>query len=244
MKRFIIPILFVLFIMKLGLNGCGGDTTIINNNNNTVPDPPSLTSPPNGSIDSSLTITFNWNSSSGATSYKIQIATDTGFSAIVNENTISSTSYTVASGVLQQGTTYFWRVKGINANGEGNYSGYWSFHTVNIITISLAGSWVLIYNAGTQLDVCPGEQVVFPSNTGGTAQLTCPGQSTISRAYSVNGNTLTYTASGVQYGISFTSNNELVLTGINNNRILYYAHSIVDKKSTDNQSDNSRNSSE
>ena len=100
-------------------------------------------------------------------------------------------------------------------------------------TGELAGNWTLIYNGGTTLDVCPGEMVSYPSSTGGTASLTCPEQSPVDRDYSVSGTNppvLTYTSSGMQYEVSFTQNNELVLAGINNNRILYYSTAISDKK--------------
>ena len=95
---------------------------------------------------------------------------------------------------------------------------------------TLQGDWTLIYNGGTTLDVCPGENVIYPSSTGGTATLTCPEQSSVDRAYTVSGSTLTYTSSGMEYEVSFTQNNELVLAGINNNRILYYSTAISDKK--------------
>jgi len=97
-------------------------------------------------------------------------------------------------------------------------------------TGDIAGTWVLIYNAGTTNDICPGETVDFPSTSGGTATLTCPQQSSISRNYTVSGTTLTYTESGIQYEIGFTQNNELVLAGINNNRILYYSSVPSDGK--------------
>lgn len=98
-------------------------------------------------------------------------------------------------------------------------------------TGDITGNWTLIYNAGTLLDICPGETVNFPNASGGDATLTCPNQTGINRTYSVSGSTLTYTASGVEYNVGFTQNNELVLTGINNNRILYYSNTITDKKS-------------
>lgn len=96
-------------------------------------------------------------------------------------------------------------------------------------TGDITGNWTLIYNAGTLLDICPGETVNFPNASGGDATLTCPNQTGINRTYSVSGSTLTYTASGIEYNVGFTQNNELVLTGINNNRILYYSSSISDK---------------
>lgn len=96
-------------------------------------------------------------------------------------------------------------------------------------TGDLSGTWYFIYNAGTTLDVCPGEVVVYPSASGGSATLTCPEQTAITRNYTVSGSTLTYTDTGVEYNVGFTSSNQLVLTGINNNRILYYSNSISDK---------------
>lgn len=108
---------------------------------------------------------------------------------------------------------------------------------LNVITQptgNIQGSWTLIYNAGTTLDICPGETVQYPSSTGGTATLQCPNQSSIDRDYSVSGSTLTYTSSGMQYTYSFTTDNQLVLTGINNNRLLYYSSGITsDKKIND-----------
>lgn len=104
-------------------------------------------------------------------------------------------------------------------------------------TGDLTGNWTLIYNAGTLLDICPGETVNFPNASGGDATLTCPNQNGITRTYSVSGSTLTYTSSGIEYNVSFTQNNELVLTGINNNRILYYSNSISDKKGENKVSD-------
>ena len=103
-------------------------------------------------------------------------------------------------------------IKNINNNGD------------------ITGTWTLIYNAGTTLDICPGETVNFPNATGGVATLTCPSQVSITRNYTISGTTLTYTETGIEYAISFTQNNELVLSGINNNRILYYSKQITDAK--------------
>jgi len=234
--------IFILLLLNLIFKGCGSDsTTNTNNNTNTAPNAPTLISPPNGSIDSLLTPTFNWNASTGASSYRIQIATDSAFINIVNVNTTSATTYTIASGILLPSTSYRWRVKAINEYGESDYSSVWSFQTVGLNTIT--GRWVLVYAQGT-LDICPGEIVLFPNNTGGTAELTCPNQNTIYRQYTVNGSTLTYTTSGVRYSISFNQNSYLVLTGINLNRTLYYDKVITDIKSTSIKSQEMLNSSD
>jgi hypothetical protein len=109
-------------------------------------------------------------------------------------------------------------------------------------TNTIAGTWNLIYNAGTLNDICPGEQVIYPSSSGGTATLTCPNRTGISRLYSVSGSTLTYTETNAQYTVSFTENCELVLTGINNGRILYYSVQSSDKTRNIESKPNSINS--
>jgi hypothetical protein len=108
-------------------------------------------------------------------------------------------------------------------------------------TGDITGQWQLIYNAGTTNDICPGETVNFPSSSSGTATLTCPNVTPITRNYTISGSTLTYTATSVEYQVQFTQNNELVLTGINNNRILYYSQQISDKVSKDNAGKNAPN---
>lgn len=97
-------------------------------------------------------------------------------------------------------------------------------------TGNITGDWTLIYNEGTR-DICPGEKANFPSSTGGTATLECPQGSPILRLYQISSsNVLTYTETGVEYQVSFTANNELVLTGVNNNRVLYYSNQISGRK--------------
>ncbi|KXK43572.1 MAG: hypothetical protein UZ05_CHB002002806 [Chlorobi bacterium OLB5] len=115
---------------------------------------------------------------------------------------------------------------------------------INTPTGTLQGNWTLIYNAGTLMDICPGEKVTFPNNSSGTATLTCPGQTPIDRNYTVSGSTLTYSASGIEYSISFTQENQLVLTGINNNRILYYGATISDNSPVTGKNSSNYNSSE
>ena len=93
----------------------------------------------------------------------------------------------------------------------------------------ISGNWTYIYNTGTLHDICPGETVNFPNNTGGTATLTCPYQTGIERLYTVSGDVLTYTETSTEYNISYDDQCNLVLTGINNARILYYSSTISDK---------------
>lgn len=122
-------------------------------------------------------------------------------------------------------------------------------NTVN--TGNISGTWRLDFVQGNLQDVCFGEVVNFPSNTGGTATLTCPQQSSISRAYTFSGDVLTYTDTGVQYTVNSGTSGVLILTGTftaggtTNTRILTYRTSTMDKSNvTSPVNQNSGNSSE
>lgn len=97
----------------------------------TVPAPPSapmLSSPANGSFNQPTTITLNWNSSTGATSYRLQVSTNSTFSStVLDDSTLTATSKEV--GPLSNNTTYYWRVNAKNAGGSSPYSETWSFTT-------------------------------------------------------------------------------------------------------------------
>lgn len=110
-------------------------------------------------------------------------------------------------------------------------------------TGDITGNWTYIYNSGTLLDICPGEVVNFPNNTGGTATLTCPNQSGITRSYTVSNQILTYTETSVKYQICFDSDGHLVLNGIGTGRTLYYSSSISDKKSSEGNVTNDKKAS-
>jgi subtilisin-like proprotein convertase family protein len=92
----------------------------------------SLTSPANASTVGGLRPTLSWSAFPTATSYRVQIATDPGFASIVADQVVSATSFQPASN-LAANTTYYWRVAGINACGEGAFTTPWSFTTPNMI---------------------------------------------------------------------------------------------------------------
>ncbi|MUU79383.1 reprolysin-like metallopeptidase [Winogradskyella endarachnes] len=72
---------------------------------------------------------FSWDADINATSYEIEIATDVGFTDIVDGSLLNDTTYTATNLLVL--TTYYWRVKGINDCGSGNYS-QGTFTTANI----------------------------------------------------------------------------------------------------------------
>ena len=84
--------------------------------------------PANGSTDTSVTETLQWEAEPSYTSYDIQIATDALFQDIVETATISSNTYTGEN--LENDATYFWRVKPFNGCGEGNFGSPFTFTTI------------------------------------------------------------------------------------------------------------------
>jgi hypothetical protein len=94
-----------------------------------APGPPTLDNPPNGALNQPLTPTFSWTGGSQSAAFTIEIATDSGFANVVDTATVESTSYTPGS-PLASNQQYFWRVKGLNACGDGPYSTVFDFYTV------------------------------------------------------------------------------------------------------------------
>lgn len=135
------------------------------------PAAPVLVSPSNGSTGASTSLTLSWNSSSGATSYGVQVSTDTSFStAIVNQTGITTTSYAVSG--LANNTTYYWHVNATGVGGTSNWSSRWSFTTEPLpqyyLTVNspcgLPTSGSGLYNAGQTATAC----VTSTTVSGGT----------------------------------------------------------------------------
>jgi hypothetical protein len=94
-----------------------------------APDKPTLSAPNNASASVSTSPTLLWNSSVGATSYGIQISTQSNFlTTIVSQSGIGSTQKAVSG--LTSNTVYFWRVNAANSGGTSAWSDVWSFTSV------------------------------------------------------------------------------------------------------------------
>lgn len=79
--------------------------------------PPTLLAPEDGSLNTPLSPTFSWSAVPGATSYLLEIATDSEFNNIVQTQTVNGVSYTLET-PLDGSTLYFWRVSASNACGD------------------------------------------------------------------------------------------------------------------------------
>ena len=93
-----------------------------------TPNPPILVSPSNGATGVSTDPTLNWNASSGATSYILQVHDNSSFTSPVHEETgITSTQRQISG--LSNNTTYYWRISASNSSGTSAWSSTWNFTT-------------------------------------------------------------------------------------------------------------------
>jgi len=100
---------------------------------------PILVSPTNNSTNQELSLTLDWNSVTGATSYDIQLSTDSTFATtIVNANTTSTDK--AVSG-LSNSTTYHWRARAINSADTSDWSQVWKFTTKSSGVTEPPSSW-------------------------------------------------------------------------------------------------------
>ena len=116
------------------INGIGAWSVTYSFTTETVlPPAPALVSPANNSTGTTQTPTLDWNNVSGALTYGLQVATDTGFSnTVVNLTNLTVSQYTIPASVLTIGTKYYWRANAVNVNGTGDWSGAWNFTTLGV----------------------------------------------------------------------------------------------------------------
>ncbi|HTX17144.1 MAG TPA: S8 family serine peptidase [Bacteroidota bacterium] len=91
---------------------------------------PVLTSPANGASGVVIPATLQWYSSTGAVSYKVQVAKDTSFGTkVVDTSGMTTTSLQVRAPKLSGGTTYYWRVQAVGSSQTSGWSPRWQFAT-------------------------------------------------------------------------------------------------------------------
>jgi hypothetical protein len=99
----------------------------------TVPPPPptpNLISPSNGATNVSTTATLDWSDVLLVESYDLQISLSPSFSSIIlDQGGITTSQFTLSSGILSGITQYYWRVNAMNAGGSSSWSTIWSFTT-------------------------------------------------------------------------------------------------------------------
>jgi hypothetical protein len=90
---------------------------------------PLLSRPFRDTLGMPLTVMLGWRSVANATGYHVQVAVNPAFSPalLLNDSSLSDTTRTL--GGLSAARTYYWRVRGKNAQGPGPWSLTWRFST-------------------------------------------------------------------------------------------------------------------
>lgn len=98
----------------------------------TLPDAPAVvtvTAPADEATDVSVTPMLEWDPATGADSYKVQVSEQSDFSSTAIDSSTTGTSFIIGS-PLATGSTFYWRIKAVNAGGESDWSAGTSFTTV------------------------------------------------------------------------------------------------------------------
>jgi formylglycine-generating enzyme required for sulfatase activity len=96
--------------------------------------PPVSPSPPNGSTVSDGTPLLNWEDTSGASGYHVQVNTNSSFTGTMvgESNSLGNSQFEVPT-TLSNDTTYYWRVR-VNSGGTwSQWSNMWSF-TISFVS--------------------------------------------------------------------------------------------------------------
>ena len=91
--------------------------------------PPTLLSPANNTTNLCTSPTLQWNSVSGATSYRLQVASDASFTTVAVDNSSLTGTSTQVTG-LNPATAYYWRMNSTSTAGTSAWSTVWSFTTM------------------------------------------------------------------------------------------------------------------
>ncbi len=93
-----------------------------------APAAPTLVAPADSSNNIPSTATLMWNAVPGASTYSLQVSTDTTFSVLnVDLQGLSTISFQTDS--LPSGTTYYWHINATNSGGTSAWSKAWLFTT-------------------------------------------------------------------------------------------------------------------
>ncbi|MBR9975908.1 MAG: PKD domain-containing protein, partial [Bacteroidetes bacterium] len=119
----------------------------------TAPAPPRQLTPFDGLPDVPLNALLNWYPVPGARAYRLQVADDESFNAIVFDSSfITGTSIQVTG--LRSFRTFYWRLNATTSRGTSDWNRPWMFRTVDIGTG--------IGNSGTSLPDHPLITAVWP----------------------------------------------------------------------------------
>jgi subtilisin-like proprotein convertase family protein len=111
--------------------------------------PPTLVFPENAAIDVNLRPELQWEGDPGFIAYDVEIATDTSFANLIQQQRIYNNAY--QPGPLEVNSEYFWRVRPVSPCGDGEFTPFSSFSTISseCKTLTAAGTPISIPATGT-----------------------------------------------------------------------------------------------
>jgi hypothetical protein len=111
---------------------------------------PTLILPPDNATNQLQNVTLLWDSNAYATSFRVQISTDSTFPSNVFDSSIANTPLQMRPDFLQLGMKYFWRVNATNILGTSDWSAVRSFSIrtvgINQISSEIPNSFKLLNN--------------------------------------------------------------------------------------------------
>lgn len=155
---------------------------------------PTHVTPANAATNVAVTVPLVWRAVSGATQYRVQVATTAGFTGgtIVKDTTLADTTKTLTG--LGYSTQYYWHVASQVASVWGDYSTAWSFTTA----LAPAGVPVQMVPSNNAIDQTTSLTIRWRAATAAaTYHLQAGSDSTFASGVLVNDTTLTDTVKSV-----------------------------------------------
>lgn len=145
-----------------------------------IPSVPTLQTPSNGAVDVALRPTLTWAVDANAVSYRVQLASDMGFTNIIEDQVVTTNSYDVST-TLNSLTTYYWRALSSNTCGDSSNATAFSFTTLDqpIYFTELFGTFDLENHTtafepdgtGNYYTMCGWASASFPTDPAGGTNL-------------------------------------------------------------------------
>lgn len=111
---------FLLVVLLAGALGCDSGA------GDALPATPTMMLPANGATDQANALELQWNPSSGAETYHVEVSSDARFSNLdVDEQGINNPFFAIKG--LHLGETYHWHVRAHNEAGFSDWSATWRF---------------------------------------------------------------------------------------------------------------------
>ncbi|MCF8244636.1 MAG: T9SS type A sorting domain-containing protein [Saprospiraceae bacterium] len=98
------------------------------------------TAPTDGAAGQGTLPVFGWSALPNAQTYDIQIATDPGFTNIVDSGTGLTSAQFTPSITLEDNQVYYWRVRASNTCGMGDFGDPFSFRTVSQVCTEISSA--------------------------------------------------------------------------------------------------------